>query len=125
MVTESIEAGSEMLIVRGGAMGSAFAVAGCAHLRILEEEAEILHLAVAPDCQRRGLGGFLLRRAMGECAGRGVKSLFLEVRAGNLVARALYGRAGFVDVGLRARYYRDGEDARVMRLALAFPLPAG
>jgi ribosomal protein S18 acetylase RimI-like enzyme len=42
--------------------------------------------------------------------------MFLEVRASNAAARALYASAGFVAVGRRARYYRDpDEDAVVMR----------
>jgi [ribosomal protein S18]-alanine N-acetyltransferase len=38
----------------------------------------------------------------------------LEVRAGSIGAIALYEKEGFVRVGLRKGYYRDGEDAVLM-----------
>jgi ribosomal-protein-alanine N-acetyltransferase len=39
----------------------------------------------------------------------------LEVRASNVVAQNLYRKYGFVNVGRRARYYRDNnEDADLM-----------
>jgi len=40
--------------------------------------------------------------------------VFLEVRESNAPARALYGRAGFVSIAVRKKYYGDGEDAVVM-----------
>jgi ribosomal-protein-alanine N-acetyltransferase len=45
--------------------------------------------------------------------------MFLEVRASNAAAIALYSGAGFQAVGRRVRYYaRPVEDAIVMRMAL-------
>ncbi len=39
----------------------------------------------------------------------------LEVRSSNAAARALYGRFGFDEAGVRKDYYRDmGEDAVIM-----------
>jgi ribosomal-protein-alanine N-acetyltransferase len=43
----------------------------------------------------------------------------LEVSANNEAARALYARAGFVEVGRRPRYYASGADALVLRLDLS------
>jgi ribosomal protein S18 acetylase RimI-like enzyme len=41
------------------------------------------------------------------------------VRRGNSGARALYGALGFVEIGVRPKYYADtGEDAVLMRLVL-------
>jgi ribosomal-protein-alanine N-acetyltransferase len=37
------------------------------------------------------------------------------VRADNATARRLYARTGWVDAGVRPRYYADGVDAVVMR----------
>jgi len=46
----------------------------------------------------------------------GTKS-FLEVRSGNLAARALYRKFGYEEVGIRKKYYSDnGEDAILMNL---------
>ena len=53
---------------------------------------------------------------------RGDHALWLEVRPSNLPARALYQRAGFVEVGCRRDYYPTDqpqrEDALVLRLGL-------
>ena len=48
-----------------------------------------------------------------------MRDVFLEVRADNPVAQALYRSEGFVEVGRRARYYQpDDVDAIVMKLDL-------
>jgi len=48
----------------------------------------------------------------------GVRAMFLEVRAGNVVARRLYRQLGFRDLGVRRAYYGPGQDAIVMELRL-------
>jgi ribosomal-protein-alanine N-acetyltransferase len=68
-------------------------------------EAELLLLATSPRARGRGVGGALLRAVIAEAAGRGVKDLHLEVRAGNEAIR-LYQREGFSKVGERRSYYR-------------------
>jgi len=55
---------------------------------------------------------------MAEAARRGAKSMALEVAKTNERANALYRALGFVPVGQRLRYYADGSDAWVMRVAL-------
>ena len=46
--------------------------------------------------------------------------MFLEVRADNPVAEALYASEGFVEIARRPRYYQpDDIDAVVMKLDLA------
>ena len=45
--------------------------------------------------------------------------MVLEVRVSNLAARSLYQKLGFVEVGVRPRYYEDtGEDAVLMDYAI-------
>jgi [ribosomal protein S18]-alanine N-acetyltransferase len=79
------------------------------------EEGEILTLAVAPDARRRGLG----RRLVGACTrhwrASGTRVGWLEVRHDNVAALGLYGETGWVEAGVRRRYYRDGADALIMR----------
>jgi ribosomal-protein-alanine N-acetyltransferase len=41
----------------------------------------------------------------------------LEVRVGNVPARALYSGLGFAEAGMRKSYYSDGEDALIMTLS--------
>ncbi len=83
--------------------------------RLAADEAEILTIAVLPEARRQGVGGTLLQALLDEAARRGARAMFLEVSTANLAAGRLYERNGFVQVGLRARYYDDGYDARVMR----------
>jgi ribosomal-protein-alanine N-acetyltransferase len=91
--------------------------------RLAADEAEILSIAVAPSHRGRGLSRDLLLNHLGHLAGRGVKTVFLEVEENNQPARRLYGRAGFTVVGRRERYYRQpgGEqlDALMMRRDLS------
>ncbi|MFT3817962.1 MAG: ribosomal protein S18-alanine N-acetyltransferase [Rubrivivax sp.] len=86
-------------------------------------EMHLLNLSVAPACQGQGHGGRLLDVLEQRCRERTLPLLWLEVRAGNARARALYQRRGFAEVGLRRQYYPAGhgrrEDAVVMKLALA------
>jgi ribosomal-protein-alanine acetyltransferase len=89
---------------------------GYALISVVADEAELANLAVRRDRRGEGFGRRLLDHALAEARAAGVEAMFLEVRASNAAARALYASAGFVAVGRRARYYRDpDEDAVVMR----------
>jgi ribosomal-protein-alanine N-acetyltransferase len=80
-------------------------------------EGEILNLAVVPEARRRGLGRWILEAGLALLREAGADEVFLEVRASNRAARALYRARGFREVGRRARYYRQPvEDALVLRL---------
>ena len=86
------------------------------------EETHLLNLTVAPNHQRQGHGLAMLGRLAQMARGRGDQRLWLEVRDSNDVARALYRRFGFAEVGLRRGYYpadrQRREDAVVMSLDL-------
>ena len=88
----------------------------------IEGEAEIVNVAVRPDLRGRGVGTRLMCFFLERARAAGMARVFLEVRAGNVAALALYARVGFVRVGARKRYYADsGEDA----LILAWSGPEG
>lgn len=90
---------------------------GYAILMPAVDEAEVLTIAVAAAQQRRGLGRSMLAQMLALARDRGMQRVFLEVRAANAAAIALYRSAGFVEVGVRRGYYRDAsgsEDAVVM-----------
>lgn len=86
------------------------------------DEVHLLNITVAPSQQRQGWARFLLDALALWSRGQGAQWLWLEVRAGNAPARALYIRYGFQQVGLRKGYYPAGglqrEDAVVMSLSL-------
>ncbi len=96
-----------LLVSTDGACLSGHAVG-----RDLAGEFEVLSIVVAPEARRRGVGSALLTALLSSF---GAGPAFLEVRASNLAARALYAGHGFVGVGVRTSYYRDGEDAVLMR----------
>jgi [ribosomal protein S18]-alanine N-acetyltransferase len=75
--------------------------------RMAADEAEILSIAVAETHRGRGLSNDLLMTHLGHLAGRGVRTVFLEVEENNQPARRLYERAGFAVVGRRERYYQQ------------------
>jgi [ribosomal protein S18]-alanine N-acetyltransferase len=82
-------------------------------------EADIQTLAVAPPARRHGLGRTLVTALLAEAAARGAAEVFLEVRADNPNARALYDSLGFEQIAVRAKYYQpDGVDAQIMRVRL-------
>lgn len=95
---------------------------GFAVSRMAADEAEILSIAVDAKHRGRGLSRNLLLTHLGHLAGRGVRTVFLEVEENNQPARRLYDRAGFAVSGRRERYYRqDGEqlNALIMRRDLS------
>jgi [ribosomal protein S18]-alanine N-acetyltransferase len=87
--------------------------------RKAEDEAEILTLAVLPDCRRAGLARGLVEMAMTRLSAAGAARLFLEVDEANAAARALYRSFGAAEVGRRRRYYEHGADAVIFSLALS------
>jgi ribosomal-protein-alanine N-acetyltransferase len=97
---------------------------GFALTRCVAGEAELLTIAVPPDRWGRGVGTSLLARALAAAASDGAQTLFLEVAAGNRRARALYDRAGFVEIGRRREYYRFADGARDDALILSVALPS-
>ena len=82
-------------------------VIGFAVSRMAADEAEILSIAVADSHRGRGLSRNLLLTHLGHLAGRGVRTVFLEVEENNQPARRLYDRTGFAVAGRRERYYRE------------------
>jgi ribosomal-protein-alanine N-acetyltransferase len=79
---------------------------GFAVSRMGADEAEILSIAIDEAFRGRGLSRDLLITHLGHLAGRGVRTIFLEVEENNAPARRLYERTGFAVVGRRERYYR-------------------
>ncbi|MET0303919.1 MAG: ribosomal protein S18-alanine N-acetyltransferase [Microbacteriaceae bacterium] len=97
-------------------------VIGYAGLRTVRgsHDADIQTIAIAEASRGRGRGRALLDALLAEAERRGVRDVFLDVRADNPVAQALYESEGFLEIGRRPRYYQpDDVDAVVMKLDLA------
>ncbi|MEX1258692.1 MAG: porphobilinogen synthase [Gemmatimonadota bacterium] len=91
-------------------------------LRWAADEGEIVNLAVVPEVRGRGVGSDLLDHLLEFARDSALRSVFLEVRASNDPAIALYRSRGFRQVGVREHYYdHPREDARILRLDLSSP----
>ena len=88
-------------------------IVGYGGMLLIEQDAHITSLTVAPASRGRRLGTRLLLALVERALGRGAKHLTLEVRVSNVSAQGLYERFGFAPVGKRKDYYID-EDALVM-----------
>jgi len=86
--------------------------------RRVEDEAEILSVAVARAVQGRGLAGKLLDLHLRRLAGLGARAVFLEVDEHNAPAIRLYARAGFREVARRPNYYPSGAGKAASALVL-------
>jgi ribosomal-protein-alanine N-acetyltransferase len=86
-------------------------------LWLIVDEAHIATIAVHPDFRRQGIGEQVLLAALRAARAEGARWAFLEVRAGNTAAQAMYRKYGFVVDGRRPKYYKDNnEDAILMSL---------
>ena len=81
---------------------------------LIGAEMEILNLATAPEVRRKGVAARLMSEAFSRCSENHLSAAWLEVRATNHAAIALYRRSGFTPSRIRKAYYRDGEDAIIM-----------
>ena len=90
--------------------------------QVVAGEAELLMIATDPDHRRKGLATSLLSVFEAEARARGAEAGFLDVAEDNSPARALYGSAGWIEVGCRPAYYRRTDappvDALLMKKAL-------
>lgn len=80
------------------------------------DEATINAVTVLPSHRQRGVARGLLLHVQAALLREGVKEMFLEVRAGNTAAQALYASMGFAAVGMRKNFYEHPcENAIVMQ----------
>jgi [ribosomal protein S18]-alanine N-acetyltransferase len=89
-------------------------VVGHAVVSAAGDDAELQRIAVDGAYRRRGLAGELLTAVESRAAADGATRLLLEVREDNTTAAAFYESRGFVEVGRRRGYYRDGAAAVVL-----------
>ncbi|WP_047769266.1 ribosomal protein S18-alanine N-acetyltransferase [Limosilactobacillus panis] len=79
----------------------------------------ITNIGVTPGYQQHGIGTYLMRTAIAYARYLQLRSLSLEVRVHNLVARKLYEQLGFREHRIKHRYYVDNhEDAVDMQADL-------
>lgn len=92
-------------------------VVGFIVVHVVLDEAHILNFGVRLAFRGMGVGRELIQESLTRLSDEGVRTVSLEVRESNAVARTLYAELGFVEAGIRPRYYTDnGEDALTLRL---------
>ena len=90
-------------------------IIGFAGFWLMADEAHLINLAVRETHRHRGIGGLLLIATIDLASQLNARIITLEVRASNTAAVNLYGKYGFIQVGLRRAYYVDNkEDAILM-----------
>ena len=86
-------------------------VVGFLALQNLVGELEVTNIAILKAYQGRGYASQLMKHLEERS-----EPIFLEVRASNQVAQALYRKFGFESLGIRKNYYHEPqEDAVIMR----------
>ena len=94
-------------------------IIGYIFFRFIADEAHIFRIAVDPAWRRRGIGARLVAECLDAARVRGLSAAWLDVRASNTEAIALYGKLGFQTVATRRGYYSDRhEDALILKLTL-------
>lgn len=64
--------------------------------QVEDNEAAVIHLlAVSPDCQRKGIGSEMIRKAIRLAQTNGMKSIRLDALASNTPAHRIYKALGF------------------------------
>lgn len=76
------------------------------------QEAEVLNFVVDESYQRQGYGQKLFDKMVEDM--KDVKKITLEVRASNIKGINFYTKNCFKQVGVRKRYYKNGEDALLL-----------
>jgi [ribosomal protein S18]-alanine N-acetyltransferase len=77
-------------------------------------EWELENIVVAAGARRRGVASALLGHFLDVVKQQGGESVFLEVRASNTAARALYAKYGFAESGRRRHYYQQPDEDAVL-----------
>lgn len=90
---------------------------GCLLLTPSGDVAEVAFVSVLAPARRRGIARQLMTRAMADARKVGYRDILLEVADDNIAAIALYEQIGFVEIGVRRKYYSRRNlkiDARMM-----------
>ncbi|MER6574435.1 ribosomal protein S18-alanine N-acetyltransferase [Nonomuraea sp. NPDC001023] len=93
-------------------------IVGYSGIAVAADQADVQTIAVLEKHQGTGIGSAMLTELLAEARRRGAREIFLEVRADNPRAQAVYRHFEFEEIGTRRRYYDDGTDAIMMRRKL-------
>lgn len=80
----------------------------------LSGEGHITNVAIGKNYRRRGFARALIQHFIDIAKKENLEFMTLEVRASNEPAITLYKSLGFVQVGVRKKYYENKEDALLL-----------
>lgn len=103
-------------------IGDEHQISGYSVLSSAVNEAHLLNIGIAPTQQRKGHGTQLLTHMIERAELAGATKIFLEVRASNTIAQAVYERFNFIRIGVREDYYPPGENGEASEDALTYCL---
>lgn len=104
---------ARVIVAESACKDSAACIVGFIAGVAIVDELQVENFAVLPDCRGQGIGKLLLSRLLEEVMCDQCTS-YLEVKAKNEPAVALYMKLGFEKAGLRKKFYPDGSDALIM-----------
>lgn len=85
---------------------------GCILGILLEDICEIIYIYVKKIHRNKNIGIGLMNTLFKELQKNPyINKICLEVRVSNMIAQSLYLKLGFINTGIRKKYYSNGEDA--------------
>ena len=87
-------------------------------IKIILDEANLMNIVTKKQMRGRGFAHFILNELINISKEEDCTSITLEVNENNLPAINLYKKHHFIEVGKRKNYYRNGDAAILMTLAL-------
>ncbi len=90
-------------------------IVGFLNGEIILDEGNILMISVKKEFQNKGVGRKLMNRFEKLAKKEGVKAIYLEVSEKNINAIDFYKKLGFIPVGQRKNYYKNGENALLLK----------
>lgn len=82
------------------------------------DDVHITDIVVKKDFRKNGIGSLLLQKLITLTKELKFNELTLEVNSNNEVAKKLYLKFGFKELGIRKKYYNNTDDAIIMTLYL-------
>ncbi|MDB5615350.1 MAG: rimI [Devosia sp.] len=94
-------------------------IAGFALIRVVEDESELLTIAVDPKWRGKRIGQALLKAVFADLMLTPARRMFLEVSEENAAAIKLYTREGFATISTRKGYYAKADGSEATALVMA------
>ncbi len=86
-------------------------IIGICAFQVIIDEAQINYFSINQQFRRRGYGSYLMNYLLKQSEILDLKKILLEVSEVNSIADRFYNQFGFLTVGRRKNYYKDGSDA--------------